>query len=42
MICSDETALREFLVEKMGFALERVNNGIKKLQEAQKKKSQGR
>ena len=38
----DEPALREFLVEKMGFNLERVNNGIKKLQEAQKKKSQGR
>lgn len=38
----DEANLREFLVEKMGFNLERVNNGIKKLQEAQKKKSQGR
>lgn len=38
----DEVALREFLVEKMGFQLDRVNNGIKKLQEAQKKKSQGR
>jgi len=38
----DETGLREFLVQKMGFALERVDNGIKKLQAAQKKKSQGR
>ena len=38
----DEAGLRTFLVEKMGFNLERVNNGIKKVQEAQQKKAQKR
>lgn len=38
----DEAGLRQFLVEKMGFNAERVNTGIKKLQDAQKKKAQKR
>lgn len=38
----NEIELRKFLVEKMGFNLDRVNNGIKRLQEAQQKKSQKR
>ena len=38
----DEEGLRTFLVEKMGFNLDRVNSGIKRLQEAQQKKSQQR
>lgn len=38
----DEEGLRAFLVDKMGFSLERVTNGIKRLQEAQQKKSQKR
>ena len=38
----DEEGLRDFLVNKMQFNAERVANGIKKLQEAQKNKSQKR
>lgn len=38
----DEEGLRNFLVNKMQFNAERVANGIKKLQEAQKNKSQKR
>jgi 5'-3' exonuclease len=38
----DEAGLKEFLVVKMGFNEERVLSGIKRLQEAQKKKSQKR
>ena len=38
----NEIELRAFLVDKMGFNAERVNNGIKKLVEAQQKKSQKR
>jgi len=38
----DVAGLTEFLVNKMGFNPDRVNNGIKRLQEAQKKKSQMR
>jgi flap endonuclease-1 len=38
----DEDGLRAFLVERMGFNLDRVNGGIKRLQEAQMKKSQMR
>lgn len=37
-----ESELRAFLVEKMGFSEERVNNGIKRLLEAQQKKAQQR
>ena len=38
----NEAELRVFLVDKMGFNAERVANGIKKLVEAQQKKSQKR
>jgi flap endonuclease-1 len=38
----DEAGLKEFLVGKMGFSAERVAAGIKRLQEAQQKKSQQR
>ena len=38
----DEEGLRQFLVERMGFNLERVNTGIKKLKDAQQKKAQKR
>lgn len=37
-----ENELRQFLVEKMGFNADRVNSGIKRLQEAQQKKAQQR
>lgn len=37
-----EDALRTYLVERMGFNAERVDTGIKKLQEAQGKKAQQR
>jgi hypothetical protein len=38
----DEAGLRAFLVERMGFGVDRVASGIKRLQEAQQKKSQQR
>ena len=38
----DEVGLKAFLVDKFGFSAERVVTGIKKLQEAQQKKSQQR
>jgi flap endonuclease-1 len=38
----DVEGLRAFLVEKFSFNLERVNTGIKRLQDAQQKKSQKR
>jgi flap endonuclease-1 len=38
----DEEGLKSFLVDKMGFSAERVASGIKRLQEAQLKKSQQR
>lgn len=38
----NEDGLRAFLVDKMGFDLNRVNSAIKRLQEAQKNKSQKR
>jgi hypothetical protein len=37
-----EVELRSFLVEKMGFSEDRVNSGIKRLQDAQQKKAQQR
>jgi flap endonuclease-1 len=38
----DEAGLRDYLVTKMGFSLDRVNSSIKRLQDAQGKKSQKR
>ncbi len=38
----DEDALRAFLVERMGFSVDRVNSGIKRLKEANQQKSQKR
>lgn len=38
----DEEGLKTFLIDKMGFSAERVASGIKRLQEAQLKKSQQR
>ena len=38
----DDEGLRAFLVDKMGFSVDRVNSGITKLREAQKKSSQKR
>eukprot|EP01038_Epipyxis_sp_PR26KG_P007205 gene7205-9833_t len=38
----DEDGLRAFLVDRMGFNVDRVNSGIKKLKEAQLQKSQKR
>ena len=38
----DEDGLRKFLCDRMGFNVDRVNTGIKKLKEAQLKKAQKR